>query len=699
MDQTNSPYPGNRDLPAEVKDRVLSTYRQSLAAHEQGRAEEAIAGCELILTMDSSFMPARALVEQARGSDSARAAGGGDALANALLAATRALEARDFQRAIELSNTVLREDLTNSRAQEIGREAQERLEAAPFVDQFLKKARAFLSTGNVKAAHGELDKARSLDPGNPNLRQLEKETPPLPAQSQAFDFSADAPFQFDFDAGSSSPQSGEGGFVLEEPPPVANTRSSQASDFGFSFEEEPPASDQTPEPGPVVLPGEAQTFDFSSASMEMSSDERQRINGLIEDGDAVFEDANYRKATEIWSKIFLLDVTNAAAAERIEKARKLQQELDARVDGILATAIVAFEAGELDNARSGFKQTLLLDPNHPTALEYLKQIPESATAHDSVPPDTRSLDFDPPAPMLEPEEDLYAAYGIPQESDAPTTESTFQPAMPSEPAPATSRAPAKKAKRSGAWVMIAVAALLVAVAGWFAWSYFAGPAESVADDQSTLILSRAQALAKNERYDQAIDLLSSIEDGDPMHDRAQTLIEQYQSKKAGAVADVDGRPAAVVFAELLEQGRTAFMANDYVVAKDALTRAAAIQPLPPEAAAILQNATVQVAKLDSAMVLFKEGKYADAVAMLDGLLEQDPENRSIQQLLANAHFNLGATALREDRIDDAVREFDSVLASNPNDDLARRSREIAMRYREEPKDLLFRIYVKYLPLR
>jgi hypothetical protein len=44
-----------------------------------------------------------------------------------------------------------------------------------------------------------------------------------------------------------------------------------------------------------------------------------------------------------------------------------------------------------------------------------------------------------------------------------------------------------------------------------------------------------------------------------------------------------------------------------------------------------------------------------------------------------------------------------VLKANPNDELAKRSRDLAARYSAQPKgtpkDLLYKIYVKYLPLR
>jgi lipoprotein NlpI len=78
---------------------------------------------------------------------------------------------------------------------------------------------------------------------------------------------------------------------------------------------------------------------------------------------------------------------------------------------------------------------------------------------------------------------------------------------------------------------------------------------------------------------------------------------------------------------------------------------------------------------------------------------QDPQNANVQRMIMNAHFNLGAKALQEERTADAVTEFDEVLKVDPNDDLAKRSRELALRYDKQTKDLLYKIYVKYLPLR
>jgi tetratricopeptide (TPR) repeat protein len=115
--------------------------------------------------------------------------------------------------------------------------------------------------------------------------------------------------------------------------------------------------------------------------------------------------------------------------------------------------------------------------------------------------------------------------------------------------------------------------------------------------------------------------------------------------------------------------------------------------------AMYDSATQQVSKLEGAKALFNSQKYQEALANLQSLAQTDPQNQSIRRLMNDAHFNLGAQALQEERLPDAAREFAEVLKNDPNDELAQRSKLLAERYDGQPKDLLYKIYVKYLPLR
>jgi len=242
-----------------------------------------------------------------------------------------------------------------------------------------------------------------------------------------------------------------------------------------------------------------------------------------------------------------------------------------------------------------------------------------------------------------------------------------------------------------------VGVLVVVGGGWFAWTKFSKPAASATSTDSTI--SQAQSLVARGKYDQAILILQDIKPDDPEHDKALLMINDIQKKKAQASEMIDGRPAALVYQEGLANGKTLYDTHDYDGAKKAFELAMRVKPLTPETKTMYDTATQQVAKLDNAKSMFNEHKYADALANLQQLQTDDPQNKNIQRLVEDAHFNLGAVALQNENLPDAVAQFDAVLKIDPADDLAKRSRELAVRYQTEQKDLLYKIYVKYLPLR
>src|SRR5215813_9774251 len=59
-------YSGNPSLSAEVKQRILSTFEQTLDLARGGNRQEALLGCDFVLRMDPQFEPARTLQERLR---------------------------------------------------------------------------------------------------------------------------------------------------------------------------------------------------------------------------------------------------------------------------------------------------------------------------------------------------------------------------------------------------------------------------------------------------------------------------------------------------------------------------------------------------------------------------------------------------------------------------------------------------------
>jgi tetratricopeptide (TPR) repeat protein len=675
-----SSYPGNSSLATAVKDRVVSTYEQTLALHRQGRTDEVVAGCNLILQMDPLFDPARKLLDQAR-----HPAPAGDPMAEA----QQAMAARDYERVVAITTDILTNDLMNEDARLLSDQAREKMEAAPFVEQFVRKCKQHIDSGNIAAARGDLEKARALDSGHPGIAQME-----------AMINKGEAATPGAFDASS---------FVVETPS-AAPRGAAQASDFGFTFEEEKnaassgfdsfsfdtpaattPAFSPTPAPPPAPPappspPKEgAAEFDFSTASIEPSPDDQKKIEQYLSDGDAAFAAADYQKAIDLWSRIFLIDVTNDAASERIEKAKLKRREIESRLESVLAAGVAAFEKRDFATARMRLQEVLQADPNHAQAQEYLDRIQsEGQGVPVYVPPtssfpeeiDTTPTSFDEPP-------DLVAA-PIP---------SPKKPAKAAKPAPA-----ATKSKTPMLAVMAVLAVIVLGAGGWF---FLSGgdDASSTTEVNSAAVVNRASGLGQDGRFDEAIAALREIQPGDPQYDTAIAMIADLQQKQRRASTSVDGRPAAQVYDERVAAGREAFAARDYFAAKRAFDEAIRVKPLPPDLQAAYQTASLEVAKLDTARTLFEERKYAEAISNLSTLRAREPQNQTVRRMLIDAHFNRGAVALQQDRLSEAIRAFDEVLTENPDDELARRSRELAQRYDGQPKDLLYRIYVKYLPLR
>jgi len=679
--------------------------------YNQGRLDEVSAGCELIMKMDSMFEPARKLAEKLQnpaspvdvealltGLGSADSGGG-----TVIDEAKAAFAERDFQRVIEICQGILASDPTNPEAQRLGSEAQEKIESEPFVAQFVEQARKELAEGNLAGAKSAIDKACSLDETHPTVLELleayaaAESGGGAPAEQAAPAFDAGAAFADPFAAPveTPTPESPEtdfsSAFVVEQPaedsaPPADAT---PASDFGFTFEEEQapaPVPEAAPEPEPAAAPAEgfgSQEFDFGGAAVDVSDDDASKIQQYLSEGDEANAGGDFQKAIDIWSKIFLIDVTNDEASKRIEEARQKRLEVDQQVEELIVAGTLAFEKQDYGEARLKFEEVLRLDSSHFNASEYLQKITdlESGGGMDAF-AEPESTGEDEPSVA-----DLYDDYSEPMQTMAPD---------PTE-VPAPAPAPKKVAIPRGViFGIIGLFVVLGAAAAWYL-TRDTTPAYDPAITQAEF--DRARMLAEQGAYQDAINVLSQIAPTDPQHDRALELIAEYKKQNAQKSNLIDGRPPGEVFQERVARGRELFEAKNYLGSKEAFESASAIQQLSTDDQAIYQAAVSQAAKLDAANVLFAEGRYGDAITTLETLLSEDPENLSIRLLMSNAYFNLGRAALERENFQAAADNFGRVLDYNPEDEIAKRSRDLALRYEGQPTDLLYRIYVKHLPLR
>lgn len=688
-------YPGNPSLAAPVKDRVVSTFQHTLALYKQGRKDEVIAGCGLMLQMDPTFEPAKKLLEKTKNPAlpiDVDAFFPASEIRPLIDQARDAMASRDFQRVIHLTSEILTNDLMNDDARILGDEAREKLEAGPFIDQFMRKSEASIKSGNYAAAKSDLEKARALDASHPEVLRL---TQTLAARQSGPKAMPPQP-----------------SFVVDSAPPSTGRAASQASDFGFTFEEEKPHdapfanfSFDSPSDSPFSFGGAppkapGSEFDFSTASVGTSPDDQKKIEQYLTDGDKAFASGDHLQAIDLWSRIFLIDVTNEQASERIEKAKVKRREVEQKVDTLLASGLSAMERKDSPRARAEFEEALRLDPGNATARGYLDDVskPEAPAAGAAAPafvPDAdEKIDLD----FFEDE--------IPSGVEAPLVPPPPSAVSDQETAPAKEVKKAKPVSTSPPRqlpmraIALVLAVLVLGAGGWFAYQkFFNKSGEETTGADSLATLGRAKALASRGKYDEAMKLLQDIKTGDAQHDAAVKLMADLKQKQAGSAAFIDGKPAAQYYDEKVAAARAAFAQHDYVAAKTAFEDAIRVKALAPDVKAEYDTAANQVAQLDSAKKLFTEQRYDEAIASLQPILTQDPQNATAQRMIIDAHFNLGAKALQDERTADAMTQFDEVLKVAPNDELAKRSRELAQRYDKQGKDLLYQIYVKYLPLR
>src|SRR5881396_126806 len=191
-----STYPGNISLSNAVKERVVTTFQQAVTLYKQGRTDEVVQGCGLILRMDPMFDPAKKLLEKARNPNApidVDALLPTEANDSRLRDARTAMAGRDFQRVLDFTTEMLTDDLTNDDARVLNEQAREKIEAAPFVEQFIRKAEGLVAQGNNAGAWQELEKARALDSDHPAIRRVEQSMTVISAPASSSSFIVEAP--------------------------------------------------------------------------------------------------------------------------------------------------------------------------------------------------------------------------------------------------------------------------------------------------------------------------------------------------------------------------------------------------------------------------------------------------------------------------------------------------------------------------
>jgi tetratricopeptide (TPR) repeat protein len=609
-------------------------------------------------------------------------------------------------------------------------DAQERMEAAPYVERFLDKAKAALAAGRADEARAAVEKARALDATHPAVAAMSARMAAGPSRP----------------AGPAAPAAPRPAAAATVPPPVAPRPPAPPAprlaaapppslppaaalpeaepslldlpaDEPVRFEPASGFAAVTPEPAdeldlggdlpldlpPLDLPeldapaGSELSFDELAAAPAASvSDADPRIAELLDEGQALFGRGELQGAIDAWSRIFLIDIDHQEAARRIDMARNAKAEQERLVEETYHDALARVQAGSLDEGRAALERVLQLQPNHVGARDALGKLDRGQLDELPRPPAAAAPAGDPLAAL--------SAEG----DDAVLQEEILVPpepgSVPSRPAAAPLAAKGPESRRK---LLIAAAAVIavVAVAGWFLrerWSSLfpntaAEPPQVArpADEQTPI--TRATQLAREGNRAMALAQLKRVPPPSPFYEEAQALIAQWEAEDAAGRAAAGPAPEQAARLEvLLAQARQAHAERRYLAVAPLLDQAATIAPLPAGDAALKADAERNLQSLTEPLTLLRNEEYERSLRLLWVAHEADRANPDVRHLLTGAYYNLGVLGLQQGKPEQAVEHLREAAQVSPDDREVERLLQLAQTYQQREPDLLYRIYTKYL---
>lgn len=788
-------YPGNQSLAADIQQRILNTYQQTLDLIGKGNLQEARLGCDFILRLDPSFEPGRQLRKRlTEGGESIDLSGLGlpaaedpgdathpnaasrphaepastlaprpseDALEAAL---GELLEKRDLRRLVQVAEDRKMEVAGNPALRKIVETAYTLLEAEPYVLSFLANARQALDAGDLRETESQLEKARSLDPSHPAIAEVARvrnarlgisspasgASPDLASDSAPKSEFMDADALFADDSGDlfgSAPQDDlfdlprepfEASVLEHDPrgkgdddlytidPQLAPPREMLFSPSGSEVHASTAAASDIPavDPG-LVQPGE-DIFAASpaaappqagpsslDASEGIGSSMDSRVQELLDEGQGAFARRDYQGAIDIWSRIFLINIDHPEATRRIEEARRRKEETERHAEELYHEASDAWSRGDLTEAEEKAHEALAVLPTLATAQELLNRIqrgdePTTTVASRSTPP---------PAPAWEP---TPAASPF-QPAGAPTPASSRQEILvPPDPVPAQapSSRPTARAGAGGRNFLVIGGAvlLLVLVAGFFAWQQWDKlfpNAEAPQTAQSDPI-QRAIEVHDGGELERAINMLARLPNDHPRQIEAHELLARWEAElaaveEADAALGDDGEgdlssggltvDQLTLRDEIIDAARQHHADAEFLLTDLYLRRAHEIAPLTGSTAELHADAKRRLEPLSQEIELFQQREWEFVLPRLWALREENPGDKDVLRLIVDCYYNLGVRDLQRGDAAQAVRKFEEALALRPRSKDLVRQHLFAETYKERQKDLLYRIYVKYLPYR
>lgn len=680
-------YPGNPSLSPDVQLKTQTTFEQTLELVARGRDREALAGCEFILGLDPLFRPAQRLQDRLRSQerpvkiDDLRAgSAGAPPLAAPSAAPPDAGQGDDDL--LDLQRRSLSLDSGDDAFLELGSEALDISDLGEDSD--------LADLGDLDDL--DLDALPELDSAGSSTRapgpaSVGAETLPFGTEIPA---EADEPITF----GEDTVALGEGDAMLElgqEPASVPKPPPQPAAAPPIGPIPGMPDAGAGPALEDLGLGAEELDFDAEDDGLppDTGSDDvdeggRERIAELLAEGQEVFEQGDYQGAIDVWSRIFLIDISNGPASQRIEAARKKKAELERQAEEIFHEGVAHIESASLEEAKDAFRRVLQIDAAHSMAREYLGQL-EAGKVPAIVSRSSEAADLESLA--------AEAAGGV---EGSPSMDAAVM---------RDRVVVVKKADKK----LVALAALVaVVVIGGGGYVFFnrdklfpnttkVAPAAPKRIDP----IVRATKLYESGETEKAIAALERLPADDPSYEEGRALLAQWNAE-AEAEDVVDTGPSPELLERrnlLLAAARVSQDERRFLRARKYFERAHKILPLESEDLALKLNCDAELRPLADEIRRFREREYKLILRGLWEKREAETDNHDVNRLIVDSYYNLSLLDLQRGDAVGAAAMLQEARDVDPEDQDVQRLLLFAETYSKRGPDILYKIFVKYLPER
>jgi|GEM_PF-643814 len=287
------------------------------------------------------------------------------------------------------------------------------------------------------------------------------------------------------------------------------------------------------------------------------------------------------------------------------------------------------------------------------------------------------------------------------------------------------------------FLVVGSAVLLLALAvGWFLYQkreqWFPNSrTEEPAPAPAPNPIPRATKLHNAGKTAIALAQLSRVPPGDPHYKEAQALIAKWRAEQAQAGPGADGASSTAPGSQqggpgaasapgtggapgvaagaagadperrqaLIEEARQAFKEGAFLLAAQRYGAADRIGKLDAGDAGQLSAAKQKLVPLQRQIDMFLNREWEFALPDLWKIHQSDPGNRDVTRMIVDSYYDLGVRDLQHNEVAKAAQKFTEAKNLVPDDPDVKRQLLFAQTYLARGPDLLYQIYVKYLPLR